>query len=182
MSRWTACSQPSDGFTSDVPDGGLIHALNPARRCTACDSRKQRTGRDLRRFIPAPVRWYTEMDIFGRGEIGLHSSQAARLAPRRDQDAALAIRGPHSGRYLLRELQSGQVVEPPKSKPMPSIGSRVHELRMKHSKNEFRIIYRIDADAIVILEAFQKKSQKTPKKVIDACKQRLKAYDELADS
>ena len=83
---------------------------------------------------------------------------------------------------LLRELQSGQVVEPPKSKPMPSIGSRVHELRMKHSKNEFRIIYRIDADAIVILEAFQKKSQKTPKKVIDACKQRLKAYDELADS
>jgi len=36
---------------------------------------------------------------------------------------------------------------------------------------------RSDADAIVILEVFSKKTRATPKTVIDACRQRLKEYD-----
>jgi len=39
------------------------------------------------------------------------------------------------------------------------------------------IVYRSDADAIVILEVFSKKTRATPKTVIDACRQRLKEYD-----
>ena len=38
-------------------------------------------------------------------------------------------------------------------------------------------MYRIDADAIVILAVFAKKSQSTPKGVIETCKSRLKRYD-----
>jgi phage-related protein len=38
-------------------------------------------------------------------------------------------------------------------------------------------MYRIDDDAILILEVFQKKTQQTPKQVIDSCKRRIKEYD-----
>jgi phage-related protein len=47
-----------------------------------------------------------------------------------------------------------------------------------NDRNEtWRIIYRIDYDAIVILAVFPKKTGKTPKEVIDACRQRLQRYD-----
>ncbi|MGH7597284.1 MAG: type II toxin-antitoxin system RelE/ParE family toxin [bacterium] len=48
----------------------------------------------------------------------------------------------------------------------------------KVSYKIWRIVYRIDADAIVIAEIFAKKTTKTPKEVIDVCKLRLKKYDE----
>jgi len=81
--------------------------------------------------------------------------------------------------FLLRQLQSGQQLSLPHSRPMPSIGRRCHELRIQDAKQTWRIIYRVDPDAIVILEVFSKKTQATPKHVIDTCKQRLKRYDEL---
>jgi phage-related protein len=43
----------------------------------------------------------------------------------------------------------------------------------------WRIIYRIDFDAIVIVDVFPKKTDKTPDSVIKQCKKRLKRYDEL---
>ena len=61
---------------------------------------------------------------------------------------------------------------------MSSIGARCHELRINDEEKTWRIIYRIDADAIVIVEVFQKKTQQTPKAVIDRAKRRLKDYDE----
>lgn len=60
---------------------------------------------------------------------------------------------------------------------MPSIGARCHELRVNDEKATWRIIYRIDQDAIVMLDVFSKKSNKTPKKIIDVCKQRIRDYD-----
>jgi phage-related protein len=39
-------------------------------------------------------------------------------------------------------------------------------------------VYRVDTDAIIILEVFGKKTQQTPKTVIDTCKRRLKDYDD----
>jgi phage-related protein len=79
--------------------------------------------------------------------------------------------------YLLRLLQRGEYLSMPHSRPMPSIGSHCHELRITDNDNIWRIIYRIDADAIVILEVFQKKTGKTPKPVIDVCKSRMRMYD-----
>ena len=65
----------------------------------------------------------------------------------------------------------------PNSRPMPSVGKRCHELRIPDDKANWRIIYRIDADAIVIAEVFSKKTGKTPKNVIATCKTRLREYD-----
>jgi phage-related protein len=61
---------------------------------------------------------------------------------------------------------------------MPSIGQRCHELRISDTEKIWRVVYRIDPDAIVILEVFQKKTNKTPTQVIDNCQRRLKQYDE----
>jgi phage-related protein len=81
--------------------------------------------------------------------------------------------------YLLRCLQSGEKISLPWSRPMPIIGPRCHELRITDEKAHWRIIYRIDDDAIIIVELFQKQTQQTPKHVIDVCRRRLRQYDEL---
>jgi len=83
--------------------------------------------------------------------------------------------------YLLRELQSGENLGMPDSRPMPNIRRRCHELRIDDSeaRKTWRIVYRIDPDAIVIVEVFGKKTNQTPKRVIDVCKRRLKLYDEV---
>jgi phage-related protein len=78
---------------------------------------------------------------------------------------------------LLRKLQRGEKLGMPYSRPMPSIGPRCHELRINDESVTWRIVYRIDTDAIVILEVFTKKTAQTPKPVIDNCKRRLKDYD-----
>ena len=61
---------------------------------------------------------------------------------------------------------------------MPTIGRHCHELRIGDATATWRVVYRIDADAIVILDVFSKKTQRTPKSVIDACQRRLKDYDD----
>ena len=79
--------------------------------------------------------------------------------------------------FLLRLLQRGEKIAMPHSRPMPSIGRRCHELRVSDEKVSWRVVYRIDEDAIVILEVFSKKTGKTPKSVIDICRARLREYD-----
>jgi phage-related protein len=74
---------------------------------------------------------------------------------------------------LLRSLQQGDSLSLPESRPMPNIGPRCHELRV----NQWRIFYRTDSDAIIILEVHLKKTRKTPQKVIETCRQRVKSYD-----
>ena len=81
--------------------------------------------------------------------------------------------------FLLRSLQKGIKVSLPHSRAMPIIGKRCHELRVNDDNVIWRIIYRIDRDAIILVEVFEKKTQKTPKHIIDVCKQRLKEYDSV---
>jgi phage-related protein len=81
--------------------------------------------------------------------------------------------------FLLRRLQSGEKLGLPWSRPMPSIGSRCHELRIKDENLNWRIIYRIDSDAIVILGVFRKQTQRTPQEVIERCKKRIQMYDSI---
>ncbi len=80
--------------------------------------------------------------------------------------------------FLLRQLQRGDLLSMPQSRPMPSIGPRCHELRINDATVTWRVVYRIDTDAIVILEVFAKKTGKTPKAIIDTCRKRLKEYDD----
>ena len=84
--------------------------------------------------------------------------------------------------YLLRLLQDGESLGLPHSRPMPVIGVRCHELRIQDEAGTFRIIYRADRDAVVILDVFQKKTRHTPPVVIAACKRRLRDYDSISDA
>jgi phage-related protein len=77
----------------------------------------------------------------------------------------------------LREIQEGEALGMPASRPMPSIGPREHEVRIRDAGHNWRIIYRIDADRILIVEVFAKTSRATPKTVIEACQARLKRYE-----
>jgi phage-related protein len=61
---------------------------------------------------------------------------------------------------------------------MPSVGPACHELRIRDAAQNWRIIYRIDSDAIVIVDVFPKKTGQTPTSVISRCQRRLRAYDE----
>jgi phage-related protein len=80
---------------------------------------------------------------------------------------------------LLRRLQKGELLSLPHSRPMPVLGPRCHELRINDKTRSWRIMYRIDADAIVIADVFEKRTQKTPAQTISLCKQRLNAYDQI---
>jgi phage-related protein len=79
--------------------------------------------------------------------------------------------------WLLRRLQRGESLVLPHSRPMRVIGPRCHELRVKDRGTEWRIVYRLDADAVVIAEVFAKKTRTTPQPVIDICRRRLREYD-----
>lgn len=79
--------------------------------------------------------------------------------------------------FLLRRLQRGERLSMPHSRPMPDIGPRCHELRIIDGNLIWRIIYRIDSDAVVIAEVFGKKTKETPHEVIVVCKQRFRNYD-----
>ena len=78
---------------------------------------------------------------------------------------------------LLRRLQRGESLGLPHSRPMPALDRRCHELRIVDERATWRIVYRVDDDAIVIAEVFSKKTPATPRFVLDACRRRLRAYD-----
>jgi phage-related protein len=77
---------------------------------------------------------------------------------------------------LLRLLQEGEKM--PQAEPLPSVGPRCGALRIRDEEHNWRIMFRIDDDAILIGEVYAKKSRQIPKKVIDQCKRRFKLYDD----
>jgi phage-related protein len=81
---------------------------------------------------------------------------------------------------LLGRLQQGESLGLPHSRPMPSIGRGGHELRITDRGHQWRIVYRVDDDAIVIGDVFAKTSRTTPRGVIERCHKRLDAYDRAA--
>ena len=81
--------------------------------------------------------------------------------------------------YLLRLLQAGHLLSLPHSRPMPSIRKRCHELRIVDEDKTWRLIYRIDFDAIILAEVFAKKTQATPKYAIANAQRRLAEYDKI---
>jgi phage-related protein len=81
---------------------------------------------------------------------------------------------------LLRRLQRGEKLSLPQSRPMPVIGQRCHELRIQDRDVTWRMICRVDLDAVIVAEVFSKKTRSTPQQVIDVCKRRLRQYDGAA--
>jgi phage-related protein len=81
--------------------------------------------------------------------------------------------------FLLRRLQTGELVEMPASRPMPTIGPKCHELRVDDGSATWRIVYHIAPDAIVILDVFSKKSRATPKHVVTVARKRLREFQRI---
>lgn len=80
---------------------------------------------------------------------------------------------------LLRFLQQGELLGMPQAEPLPNVGKGCGALRVRDAEGNWRIMYRIDSDAILILEVYAKKSRKIPDEVIKVCQERLKQYDRV---
>ena len=62
---------------------------------------------------------------------------------------------------------------------MPEIESKCHELRVNDEGHDWRVVYAVEQDAVVILEVFEKGSKKTPKQVKEVCRKRIREYRRL---
>jgi phage-related protein len=103
--------------------------------------------------------------------------QAARLVAGRGQDAAVFSSARVEAGMLLRRLQERDRLGMPHSRSMPGVGQRCHELRVVDAGKTWRIVYRLDPDAVVIADVFQKTTQQSPVRVIQDCRRRLAQYD-----
>jgi phage-related protein len=79
--------------------------------------------------------------------------------------------------YLLRLVQKGEKLSLPHLRPIPTIGKGCCELRINDENKTWRIILQIRKDIILILDAFEKKTNETPLKIIDNCKRRINKYE-----
>lgn len=67
---------------------------------------------------------------------------------------------------LFQDLMDGVKLSMPVSKPLPSVAKGLHELRLSSKAGEFRVFYVIKTgDAIYVLHACSKKTQKLDNKV-----------------
>lgn len=74
----------------------------------------------------------------------------------------------------LARLDAGQTLAMPLSRPMPTIGNGVHELRLKDRSGAYRVFYVLPGAVVYVLHAFHKKTHATPKSNIDLVQKRLK--------
>lgn len=76
--------------------------------------------------------------------------------------------------FQLDKVQRG--FQPDDWKPMKGIGQGVNEIRIRDAAGAFRVIYVAKLeDAVYVLHAFQKKTQKTAKADLDLARARFKA-------
>jgi len=79
---------------------------------------------------------------------------------------------------LLRFLQEGENLGMPQAESLPIVGPRCGALRVRDKGHNWRIMFRVDADAVLVLEVYPKKTRKIPDEVLDRCQRRLRQYDE----
>lgn len=76
--------------------------------------------------------------------------------------------------FQLQSLEQGD--EPDDWKPMPSVGKGVQEIRIACDQGAFRVFYVVNRpEAIYVLHAFRKTTQKTEKRDLDLGKARYKS-------
>ena len=87
------------------------------------------------------------------------------------------VKGRQEAGMLLRLLQEGERLGMPQAEPLSDVGPRCGALRVRDAAHNWRIMYRIDADAVLVLDVYSKKTRKIPEEAIERCQQRLKQYD-----
>src|SRR5713101_7747714 len=75
--------------------------------------------------------------------------------------------------YQLDKVQRD--LQPDEFKPMPTIGKGVEEIRIRDDSGIYRVIYNAKfADAVFVLHAFEKKTQRTSQRDIEIAKDRFR--------
>ena len=94
------------------------------------------------------------------------------LGDSREQISEFAAVARNIAGFELWDVQQGK--EPSDWKPMPSVGLGVKEIRVRVG-GEYRVIYLAKfVEAVYVLHAFQKKTQKTAKPDIDLARKRFR--------
>lgn len=104
--------------------------------------------------------------------------QLTWVGPTRDTVRGFPEEIRHDMGFALDQVQRG--LPAPDSKPMPTIGKGVHEIRVREGNNHFRAFYAIIGDTVYVLHAFYKNQQQTPKKDVDLGSQRLATARKMA--
>ena len=75
----------------------------------------------------------------------------------------------------VAKLRRGLTLSMPLSRKMNSLGAQVYELRLKDKTGIYRVIYFVKKkEAIYMVHAFKKKSQKTPERNLNLAVKRIK--------
>jgi phage-related protein len=75
----------------------------------------------------------------------------------------------------LARLDQGLMLSMPLSRPMPSIGRGVHELRFRDRSGVYRVIYFLRRQSdIWLVHAFRKKTQKTSPRNVEVARERIR--------
>lgn|SRR6185437_15301027 len=119
-----------------------------------------------RMYVESGIYWLGWGSTTGRSFGCRERSRRRRSQPRRVEAG-----------MLLRRLQEGDRLGMPHSRPMPGVGPRCHELRVVDAGKTWRIVCRLDPDAVVMADVFQKTTQQTSVRVIQDCRRRLAQYD-----
>ena len=76
-------------------------------------------------------------------------------------------------------LVEGQMLSMPLSRPMPSIGRGVHELRFRDRAGIYRVIYWLaGGGTMYAIHAFTKKTRETPWQNIEIARKRLREVND----
>ena len=77
--------------------------------------------------------------------------------------------------FQLREVQKGN--DPADWKPLKTVGPGVREIRIRDKAGAFRVIYLATVgDTVVVLHAFQKKTEQTAQRDIELATSRLQSW------
>lgn len=77
---------------------------------------------------------------------------------------------------LFDDLAAGKKLGMPISRPLPSVGKGLHELRLSGRAGEYRVFYVIKVgDAIYVIHAATKKKEAMDRQTMELLKQRMRS-------
>jgi hypothetical protein len=104
------------------------------------------------------------------------TGKASHLAERAGEDASV-LDGSAGRGGLLAQTAAGR--SRTHDAALTSDAEHRHPLPRQDKDRTWRIVYRVDSDAVVIAEVFAKTSQATPKQVMETSRRRFRQYDEI---
>ena len=117
-----------------------------------------------------PVHW--QLDIYIVFDILADMKPIVFLGNSLDELRAFPDAARHQAGFQLNKVQRGLM--PDDFKPLSTVGTGVQEIRVRDAGGAYRIIYIAKLeDAVYVLHAFKKKTQRTTKTDIELAKRRL---------